>query len=64
MGTYGWAMLETQESLQALSFLEVPVSWPLGNTYLSEVSGMITSASVEKVMTEIRIFGLGTKHKH
>lgn len=40
------------------------MSWPLGNTYLSEVSGMITSASVEKVMTEIRILGLGTKHKN
>lgn len=57
-------MLGMQKSLQAFSFLEVPVSRPLGNTYLSEVSGMITSASVEKVMTEIRILGLGTKNMH
>lgn len=57
-------MLETQTALQAFSFLEVPVSRPLGNTYLSEVSGMIISASVEKVMMEIRILGLGTKHMY
>lgn len=57
-------MLEMQRALQAFSFLEVPVSRPLGNTYLSEVSGMITSASVEKVMMEIRILGLGTKHMY
>lgn len=57
-------MLGMQKSLQAFSFLEVPVSRPLGNTYLSEVSGMITSASVEKVMTEIRILGLGTKNMY